>query len=56
MRLTVVGSGSSGNSYVLEDDGRRVVLDAGCKWKDIQVACDFNVQSIDACLISHEHG
>lgn len=56
MQLTVVGTGSSGNSYVLRNDGRRLILDAGMPWKDIQVACDFDMQSVDGCLISHQHG
>ena len=56
MRLTCVGSGSSGNSYVLEDRGHRLILDVGMPWKEIQIACGFDVSSIDACIATHGHG
>lgn len=55
MRLTVVGSGSSGNAYVLEDRYHKLILDAGVKWKDIEAACGFDVSNIEGCLCSHNH-
>lgn len=56
MILKCVGSGSTGNAYVIEEDGNRLILDAGMPWKDIQVACGFDIKSIDGCLVTHEHG
>ena len=55
MKLEVVGSGSSGNSYVLTDNDHMLILDAGCKFQDIQKATGFNVLNIDGCLVTHSH-
>ena len=57
MKLITVGTGSEqGNCYLLESKGRYVALDCGCKWKDVMVACDFNVYAIHAALLTHAHG
>ena len=56
MKLTVAGSGSSGNCYILEDSGRKLILDAGCKDSDIKRGLNYDVMGVDACLVSHEHG
>lgn len=56
MIIRVVGSGSSGNCYLILNYGRYLALEAGCKWRDVQIASYFNISQIDACLISHEHG
>ena len=55
MRLHVVGSGSSGNCYLLEEQGEYLALDAGCKMLDVKKACGFNVTSIQAAIITHKH-
>lgn len=57
MKLTCVSSGSNGNAYVLEQSGRRLILDIGVSWKKgVLQACDYDVKSVDASLITHEHG
>lgn len=56
MRLIVVGTGSNGNTYVLEQDGSRVILDMGKSWGNVLKACEYDVFSIEAALITHEHG
>lgn len=55
IRLHVVGSGSKGNCYLLEDDDHYLALDAGCPWLDVEKACSFQVSKIDGCLITHRH-
>ena len=55
MRITCIGSGSSGNAYVLES-GSKIFLDAGCSWKEVERACGYDVSNIDMALITHEHG
>lgn len=55
MRLITVGSGSHGNCYLVEKDGSYLALDAGCSWKEVLKACDFNVTAINACLVTHVH-
>ena len=56
MLLKVIGTGSSGNSYALESDNEILILDAGCRMKDVLKAIDYNVSKICGVLITHEHG
>lgn len=36
MRLKVVNTGSqNGNCYILESEAEALILDAGCKYKDV---------------------
>lgn len=55
MELHVVGSGSKGNCYLLKDGGQYLALDAGCKFRQVQVACDFEITRIIGCLVTHGH-
>jgi len=59
MKLTVLGSGSTGNAVLLVANGTRVLVDAGLSSREIarrmmQVGEDPN--SLDGILITHEHG
>lgn len=55
MRLRVIGTGSSGNAYLLEaDDGNTLLLDAGVSLRDITAALE-KPSSLQACLVTHEH-
>ncbi len=56
MLLKVIGTGSKGNSYVLESENEALILDAGCRMKDVLKAIDYNVSKICGVLITHEHG
>jgi phosphoribosyl 1,2-cyclic phosphodiesterase len=55
MKIHVLGSSSNGNCYVIENNVHYLVLDAGCKFSDVQRACGFNVMNIDAVLLTHCH-
>ncbi|MFS7000469.1 MBL fold metallo-hydrolase [Carnobacterium maltaromaticum] len=52
MNIEVFGSSSKGNAYKVSDGERSLLLEAGIKLNKIK--CDW--QSIDGCLITHEHG
>ena len=56
MIISCVNTGSKGNCYLVDDGNGILALDAGCRWKDVQIACGFMTSGIEACLISHEHG
>lgn len=56
MQLRCLGSNSTGNCYLLENEAECLVLEAGLKFKDIKEALDFNVLKIAGVLITHEHG
>ena len=55
MKVTVVGTGSKGNCYILEENGRALLIECGVPFKDIQAALNFDLLKVDACIISHEH-
>lgn len=56
MRLKCLGSSSSGNCYILENETEALVIEAGLPLKEVKRALDFNVRKIKAVIISHEHG
>jgi len=55
MRLRVLGSGSSGNCYLLENKEEALIVEAGVRFKDIKVALKFNTRKIAGVLVSHGH-
>ena len=55
MKVKVVGTGSTGNCYILEHEGRRIILDAGIALDRVLPMMDYDTDSIDACLITHMH-
>ena len=57
MKLQVLGSSSSGNSYLLiADNGEVLAIEAGMKFTNVKKALNFNVSSLVGCIVSHEHG
>lgn len=55
MRLKVVGSGSKGNAYILEAPTGRLLIECGLPFKIIQQALEFDLTSVDGCLLTHSH-
>ena len=55
MEFTVIGTGSTGNCYMLKHDNDTLLLDAGVSMDKIYQALDFNVSRVDAVLCSHGH-
>ncbi len=56
MRLKVLGSGSSGNCYILENDSEALIIEAGISFLEVKKALNFNVMKIVGVLASHIHG
>ncbi|HYU98349.1 MAG TPA: MBL fold metallo-hydrolase, partial [Pyrinomonadaceae bacterium] len=59
MKLTVLGSGSTGNAVLIVAGETRVLVDAGLSAKEIARRLAFvgeDVQKLDAVLVTHEHG
>ncbi len=56
MQIKVIGSGSSGNCYRVSDGVTSLLLEAGLPIKKIKEGCNFDLSSISAALITHEHG
>ncbi|KPV42000.1 MBL fold metallo-hydrolase [Alicyclobacillus ferrooxydans] len=51
-----LGSSSAGNAYLVSDGTTPLLLEAGIRYRDIQRGVEFQMSSIAACLVSHEHG
>ena len=56
MKLKILGSGSSGNCYLLESEAECLVIEAGISLKEVKKAIDFNIRKIVGVLITHCHG
>ncbi len=59
LRFRVLGSGSTGNATLVEGGGVRVLVDAGLgprQLRDRLVSAGVDPASVDAVLLSHEHG
>jgi phosphoribosyl 1,2-cyclic phosphodiesterase len=58
VKLWMLGSGSSGNAILIECDGSRILIDCGFGTRTVAgrlKAIGVAPESIDACLITHEH-
>jgi phosphoribosyl 1,2-cyclic phosphodiesterase len=59
MRFTVLGSGSGGNSALVECDGLRLLIDAGLSAKQLSDRLrlvGIDPSSLHGILLTHEHG
>jgi phosphoribosyl 1,2-cyclic phosphodiesterase len=58
VKVTVLGSGSSGNAILVESAGTRLLVDAGFSGVDLErrlAAVDVAPESIGALFITHDH-
>ena len=55
MKLKVLGSGSSGNCYLLQNENETLIIECGLPYKTILKGLDFKLQNVVGCLVSHEH-
>lgn len=56
MKLKCLGSGSSGNCYLLSaDNGETLILDVGIVLKEIKRGLDYDLRRILGVLVTHSH-
>ena len=55
MKIKCLGSGSSGNCYILTCNNEKLILDAGLPIKAIKKGLDFYLGGIQGVLITHAH-
>ncbi len=58
MKISVLGSGSKGNSTFIESNGNKILIDAGFSGKEIErrlSVINRSAESLHAILITHEH-
>jgi len=59
MKISVLGSGSTGNAVLLVANGTRVLVDAGMSAREIvrrMAMLGEDAKSLDGILVTHEHG
>lgn len=59
MKVTVLGSGSGGNSLLVECANLRLLIDAGFSGRDLErrlASLDIEPSSISALFVTHDHG
>lgn len=54
-RISVLGSSSSGNGYIIHTDKESLVLEAGVPFKDVLDAVGYSLPCIKGILVSHKH-
>lgn len=55
MNLKCLGSGSSGNCYLLEHENEILILDCGLSIKDIKIGLNFDLSKVVGCVVTHAH-
>ena len=55
MKLKVLGTGSSGNSYLLFCDTACLVIEAGISLKEVKKSLDFKINKVVGVCVSHIH-
>jgi phosphoribosyl 1,2-cyclic phosphodiesterase len=55
MQLKVIGSGSSGNCYLLEGETSALVIEAGVHPMELKKAIGFNISKIVGVMSTHSH-
>lgn len=56
MQVDCIGTGSSGNAYIIRTLNDAILLDAGLPYRVIQQKSGFTMHLIKAAFITHEHG
>lgn len=56
MDIEILGSGSDGNCYIINDGETNLMIDCGIPMQEIKVKTNFFETPIDGCLITHSHG
>lgn len=55
MQLTIIGTGSKGNAYILGNKDEALLIECGVNIKDIKKALDFDYSKVVGAICTHEH-
>lgn len=56
MKLSILGSSSAGNCYVLHNEHEALIIEAGMPFADVRKALNFKTSIITGLILTHEHG
>ena len=54
-KITVVGSGSSGNSYILDCGDDKLIIELGVDIQKVFKVLDYDIDNVVGCLVTHIH-
>lgn len=55
MKLSILGSSSKGNAYILHNESTALVIEAGVVLSELRKALDWNISKIVGCIATHIH-
>lgn len=55
MRLITIGTGSSGNTYLLTNGTETLIIEAGVPFMEVKKALGFDIRGIVGVIVSHAH-
>jgi phosphoribosyl 1,2-cyclic phosphodiesterase len=55
MKLKIIGTGSSGNAYILSNGDEALLIECGVNINEIKKALDFDLSKVVGCIVTHEH-
>lgn len=55
MTIEVIGSGSTGNCYIITSAKQKIILELGCNFHNVLEKLNFNLSDIVGCIVSHVH-
>ncbi|WP_414842166.1 MBL fold metallo-hydrolase [Enterococcus saccharolyticus] len=55
IKVTIFGSGSKGNGYLIDDGHSQLILEAGVPFRAVQEKMNHNFTRLAGVLITHEH-
>lgn len=56
MNITVIGSSSSGNGYIINTDKGSLLIECGMKLNKAEAALNYDLSGVEGLLVTHEHG
>lgn len=56
MKIICLGSGSSGNGYIVGDEQQQLIIECGVRLLDAEKALSFDLSKVVGCICSHGHG
>lgn len=53
--LSVIGSSSDGNSYILSTQDEQLIVELGVSWDKIMRALNYDLARVNSALVTHSH-
>ena len=56
MNITVIGSSSTGNGYIINTDKGSLIIECGMPLPKVEEALNYDLSNVLGVLVTHEHG